>query len=149
MLDLTVAGTEKFWNDRQDPFLVKIIKTIEDIEDWVLDGDPAIEAGITELAQVLDNPKDFQINNEEFYVNILVSIKLSRALRIMQHIDSISPGSASKLLIHAEVASKGTDDTPGLFLNRNLLFERLQLLSRIFAPERFTIATQAVEKVVS
>ncbi|MBP9721541.1 MAG: type IVB secretion system protein IcmW [Gammaproteobacteria bacterium] len=149
MLDLSVAGTDKFWQDRQDPFLIKIIKTMEDIEDWTLDGDPEIEANLTKLAQVLDSPKDFQITNEEFYINILISIKLSRSLRIMQHIDSISPGSASKLLIFAEVASKGTDDTAGLFLNRNLVFERLQLLSRIFAPERFSIVTQAVEKVVS
>jgi intracellular multiplication protein IcmW len=149
MLDLSVAAVDKFWNDRQDPFLVKIIKTIEDIEDWTLDGDPDIEAGLVKLAAALDNPVNFEIKHEDYFVNILVSIKLSRSLRIMQHIDSISPGSASKLLIYAEVASKGTDDIPGLFLNRNLVFERLQLLSRIFAPERFQIVTQAVEKVVS
>jgi intracellular multiplication protein IcmW len=149
MLDLTVAATEKFWNDRQDPFLVKIIKIMEDIEDWTLDGDPEIEAALTKLAKALDKPENFEIKNEDAYINVLISIKLSRALRIMQHIDSISPGSASKLLVYAEVASKGTDDVPGLFLNRNLVFERLQLLSRIFAPERFTIATKAIEKVVS
>ncbi len=67
----------------------------------------------------------------------------------MQHIDGISPGSASKLLIYAEIASMGTNDIPGLFLNRNLVFERLQLLSRIFAPERFAMATMAVDKIVS
>lgn len=149
MLDLSVAAVDKFWHDRQDPFLVKIIKTIEDIEDWTLDGDPEIEASLTSLAKALDQPEKFEIKNEEFYVNVLISIKLSRSLRIMQHIDSISPGSASKLLIYAEVVSTGTNDTPGLFLNRNLVFERLQLLSRIFAPERFHIVTQAVEKVVS
>lgn len=149
MLDLSVAAVDKFWNDRQDPFLVKIIKTIEDIEDWTLDGDPDIEAGLTQLAAALDKPVNFEIKHEDYFVNILVSIKLSRSLRIMQHIDSISPGSASKLLIYAEVASKGTNDIPGLFLNRNLVFERLQLLSRIFAPERFGIVTKAVEKVVS
>lgn len=149
MLDLTVAATEKFWNDRQDPFLVKIIKIMEDIEDWTMDGDPEIEAELTKLAKALDKPENFEIKNEDAYINLLISIKLSRALRIMQHIDSISPGSASKLLVYAEVASKGTNDIPGLFLNRNLVFERLQLLSRIFAPERFTIATKAIEKVVS
>lgn len=149
MLDLTVPATEKFWNDRQDPFLVKIIKIMEDIEDWTMDGDPEIEAELTKLAKALDKPENFEIKNEDAYINLLISIKLSRALRIMQHIDSISPGSASKLLVYAEVASKGTNDIPGLFLNRNLVFERLQLLSRIFAPERFTIATKAIEKVVS
>lgn len=149
MLDLSVAGTDKFWQDRQDPFLIKIIKIIEDAEDWVLDGDPEIEAALTQLAAALDNPMDFQIIDEEFYVNVLVSIKLSRSLRIMQHIDSIKPGSASKLLIYAEVASKSVNDTPGIFLNRNLVFERLQLLSRIFAAERFNIAIQAVEKATS
>lgn len=149
MLDISQAAVDKFWQDRHDPFLVKIIKTIEDIEDWTLDGDPDVEAALQQLAKALDNPQNFQISNEALYVDVLVSIRLSRSLRIMQHIDSISPGSASKLLIYAEVASSGTNDIPGLFLNRNLVFERLQLLSRIFAPERFQIATQAVERVVS
>jgi len=149
MLDLSIEAVNKFWDDRQDPFLVKIIKTIEDIEDWTMDGDPEIEAALEKLAKALDKPAKFEIKNEEFYVNILSVIKLSRSLRIMQHIDGMQPGSASKLLVWAEVASKGTDDTPGLFLRRNLVFERLQLLSSSFAPERFNLATKAVEKVVS
>ena len=119
MLDLSIPAVDKFWNDRQDPFLVKIIKTIEDIEDWTLDGDPEIEAALIKLAAALDSKPVFEVKDEEFYVNILVSIKLSRSLRIMQHIDGLTPGSASKLLIYAEVASKGTDDIPGLLLNRN------------------------------
>lgn len=149
MLDLSIQAVDKFWHDRNDPFLVKIIKTIEDIEDWTMDGDPQIEAMLVKLAQALSSPQSFQIKDEASYVEILSVIKLSRALRIMQHIDSISPGSASKLLIYSEVASQGTDDIPGLFLNRNLVFERLQLLSRIFAPERFHIVTRAVETVIS
>jgi intracellular multiplication protein IcmW len=149
MLDLSEEAVDKFWQDRNDPFLVKIIKTIEDIEDWTMDGDPDIEAMMQQLAEALSNPEGFQIIDEANYVEVLSVIKLSRALRIMQHIDSISPGSASKLLIYSEVASQGTNDIPGLFLNRNLVFERLQLLSRIFAPERFHIATRAVETVIS
>lgn len=149
MLDLSIQAVDKFWQDRHDPFLVKIIKTIEDIEDWTMDGDPEIEAMLIKLAEALSFPENFQIKDESSYVEILTVIKLSRALRIMQHIDGISPGSASKLLIYAEVASQGTDDIPGLFLNRNLVFERLQLLSRIFAPERFQMVTQAVETVIS
>lgn len=149
MLDISEKAVDKFWQDRNDPFLVKIIKTIEDIEDWTLDGDPEVEAALQNLAQALSNTQNFQVQNEALFVDVLLSIKLSRSLRIMQYIDSISPGSASKLLIYSEVASSGTQDVPGLFLNRNLVFERLQLLSRIFAPERFQIATQAVERVVS
>jgi intracellular multiplication protein IcmW len=150
MLDLSAAATEKFWQDRQDPFLVKIIKTIEDIEDWTLDGDPDIEQCLNKLAQVLDNPRTpFEITDEEVFINILISIKLNRALRIMQHIDYLTPGSSSKLLIFAEVASKGTHDALGLFLRRNLVFERLQLLSRIFAPERFDLISKSIEKIVT
>ena len=56
----------------------------------------------------------------------------------MQHIDGLLPGTASKLLVFAEVASNNPEDVPGFFLNRNLVFERLQLLGRIFARERFS-----------
>jgi intracellular multiplication protein IcmW len=148
MLDLSEAAIEQFWQERQDPFLVKIIKAMEAVEDWTMDGDPEFESALTAFAASFEGVENFEISAEPDFVMLLLHTRLSRSLRIMQHIDFLNPGSASKLLIHAEVAGQDTSDPGGLFLNRNLIFERLQLFSRIFAPERFKIAAAVVEQVV-
>ena len=147
MPDLSVEAIDKFWKDRHDPFLRKIIKHIEEVETWTLDGDPEIEAKIAAVGEALEKVDKLNISNEEDYINLLASIKLGRALRIMQFLDMKTPGSASKLLVYAEVSSSSTKDVPGLFLNRNLVFERMQLLSRIFAPKRFNLVTKIAEQV--
>jgi len=68
----------------------------------------------------------------------------------MQFLDGLKPGTASKLLIYAEEQLKNTTTyTPdaALFLKRNLAFEKLQLLGRIFAPERINLVLKALEKI--
>jgi len=147
MPDLSVEAIDKFWKDRHDPFLRKIIKHIEEVETWTIDGDPELEAKIKTLGEALDTVDRLNITNEEDYINLLACVKLGRALRIMQYLDMKTPGSASKLLVYAEVSSSGTNDLPGLFLNRNLVFERMQLLSRIFSPKRFSLVTKIAEQI--
>jgi len=147
MPDLSVEAIDKFWKDRHDPFLRKIIKHIEEVETWTIDGDPELEAKIKVLGEALDTVDKLNITNEEDYINLLGCIKLGRALRIMQYLDMKTPGSASKLLVYAEVSSSAATDLPGLFLNRNLVFERMQLLSRIFSPKRFSLVTKIAEQV--
>ena len=73
------------------------------------------------------------------------------ALRILQALDIAKPGTASQLLMYAEEASaEGEGKTPDrcaqLFLRRNLVFERLQLLSRVFAPQRVSMILKALEQ---
>ena len=88
---------------------------------------------------------------KEFYnyfknlIKLLVSLKTGRALRVLQYIDQLQPGSASKLLIYAEVSGE-TDELAKFFLQRNLIFERMQLLSRVFSPVRFKLIMDAFDK---
>ena len=70
----------------------------------------------------------------------------SRILRLLQAIDTIDPGSASKLLMYAEEHNSPENPLAGLFLRRNIIFERLRLLARVFAPERFEIVLKALEQ---
>ena len=68
----------------------------------------------------------------------------------MQFLDTLKPGTASKLLIHAEEQTKeplSHNQDANLFLKRNLAFEKLQLLGRIFAPERINLVLKALEKI--
>ena len=146
MPDLNPDVVAKYWQEKHDYALYRIIATMEAVEAWALDGDPEIEAALLELSQEADGLEKFQLGEEDSFIKVLTSIRSSRALRLLQHVDQLMPGSASKLLIFAEVASSSKEDTPGFFLNRNLVFERLQLLGRIFAPERFRLVMTALEK---
>ncbi len=111
-----------------------------------MDGDPEYEALLAEIGQAVDGLSKFNVGEEDSFIKFFNSLKAARALRLLQAIDQLMPGSASKLLVFAEVSSSSKEDTPGFFLNRNLVFERLQLLGRIFAPERFRLVMSALEK---
>ncbi len=148
MPDLSPRGTHEFWNQYQDKMIYRVVSFLEGVEDWVLDGDPQIEAAIEELSRELDDISKVEMSklgHEGLYIDICNSVSSGRALRLLQAIDTAHPGSASKLLIHSESISQSPDDPPGLFLRRNIVFERLRLLSRVFSKERLKLVVGALE----
>ena len=146
MLDLKPEAVRDYWQEKHDYALYRIIEAMEGVEGWVVDGTPDIEAAIERWTASLNKVQDYELQNEEELIRVLSSLKAARALRVLQYIDSLKPGSASKLLIYAEVASNEPDDLSGFFLKRNLVFERLQLIGRIFAPERIELILKAIDK---
>jgi intracellular multiplication protein IcmW len=146
MLDLSPEAVKAYWQERHDAALLRIIEAMEAVETWVLDGNPEVEAALTQLVAELNSTPNFDLQNEEELINILSSIKASRALRVLQYIDTLKPGAASKLLIYAEVSSNEPDDLPGFFLKRNLVFERLQLMGRIFSSDRVDLVMKSIDK---
>lgn len=82
---------------------------------------------------------------EEKFIRIVGNIKSGRGLRLLQAIDTVHPGSASRILIHAEETSTGSNDPAGIFLKRNIVFERLRLLSRVFCQYRLKLVLRALE----
>lgn len=144
-LDLSSAAVQKFWIERHDSLLYRIIASLESVQYWTHDGDPDVEAALEELAAAMSELNSFEISDEGSWVDVLAHLKLSRSLRIMQFLDQLRPGTASKLLVFSEVEGKNTGDTPGLFLNQNLIFERMQLLYRVFSKDRMETVLAAVE----
>jgi intracellular multiplication protein IcmW len=63
----------------------------------------------------------------------------------LQAIDVVHPGSASRVLIKAEETSLGSHDPAGFFLKRNIVFERLRLLARVFCQYRLNLVVRALE----
>src|SRR5438045_3950557 len=129
-LDLT--SSHEFWKSYDDPMIYRVISFMETVEDFTLDGNPALEKTITKLGEALDELSSFELSKEEQFITLSSHLKTSRILRLLQSIDTIDPGSASKLLMYAE--ENNTPDHPmaGLFLRRNIVFERLRLLARFF-----------------
>jgi intracellular multiplication protein IcmW len=61
-------------------------------------------------------------------------------------LDTAYPGAAAKVLMHAEEITKSEADIAGVFLRRNIVFERLRLLGRVFATDRFKLVLKTLEE---
>lgn len=143
-LDLPAA--HDFWMNYQDPMIYRVIAFMESVEGWTLDGNPELEEAIIAFGNNLDKITRFELSKEEQFIALCAHIKTSRILRILQAIDTIDPGSASKVLMYAEENNTPENPMAGLFLRRNIVFERLRLLARVFAKERFDLILKALEQ---
>lgn len=149
MPDLSREAVHRFWSEYPDPTVYRVIAFMEGVEDWTLDGDEEVEAALLQLSEELDDIGSIdmsELGHELMFIRIASHIKTGRGLKLLQAIDSVHPGSASKVLMHAEEISEGSDDPAGLLLRRNIVFERLRLLSRIFAKDRVAMILNALEE---
>ncbi len=148
MPDMSLEAVHAFWHDYDKRTLYRIVTSMEGIENWAADDDPKVEETLLRLGACLDELTDFEINDEATLIKVLANMRSGRALRLMQFLDVLKPGTASKLLIYAEEQTKDPahkNRYADLFLKRNLAFERLQLLGRVFAPERINLVLKALE----
>lgn len=148
MPDLSHEASAQYWNDYLDPMIYRVVTFMESVEDWTLDGNPELEEALKQLGKDLDDIASIDMNGlgeEEKFIRIVGNIKSGRGLRLLQAIDTVHPGSASKVLIHAEETSAGAHDAPGFFLKRNITFERLRLLARVFSEYRLKLVARALE----
>ncbi len=125
--------------------IYQVIVKMESMEHWTLDGDPELEEALVKLGETLENIGGVDLKSEEELIQLLVLLKVSRALYIMQCIDMACPGAASKLLTYAEEHVKDEQDIFSLFLSRNISFERLRLFARIFSANRLNLIQRALE----
>lgn len=146
MPNFTLKESHRYWKNYEDSMIYRVVAFMESVEDWTVDGDTAIEKALQQLGTSLEGVTKFELSKEQNYVQILGHLKMSRVLRIMQAIDTSHPGSASRLLMYAEENTKNTEDPAGLFLRRNIVFERLRLLGRVFSKERLDLVSKAMER---
>ncbi|HSW70964.1 MAG TPA: type IVB secretion system protein IcmW [Gammaproteobacteria bacterium] len=146
MPKLDLQASHEYWKNYDDPMIYRVVSFMETAEDWARDGDPALEQAITSLGETLDLISKFELSKEDLFITLCAHIKTSRILRLLQAIDSIDPGSASKLLMYAEENNTPENQMASLFLRRNIVFERLRLLARVFAVDRFELVLKALEQ---
>lgn len=148
MPDMTLEGAHRFWSQYQDPIIYRVVAFMESVETWPLDGDEGLETALKQLSEELDDISkvDFsKLNQEMLLMQVAGHLRMSRALRFLHIIDTAHPGTAAKLFAHAEQVTQKLDDPPGLLLRRNVVFERLRLLARVFSQERFSLILKALE----
>ena len=148
MPNLSHQASAEYWSSYKDPIIYRVITFMESVEDWTLDGDDTLEEAVTLLGNTLDNLASVdlnQLNEAKRFVELAANIKTGRGLRLLQALDTAHPGSASKVLMYAEENSANGQGPASFFLKRNIVFERLRLLSRTFSTDRLTLVAQALE----
>jgi intracellular multiplication protein IcmW len=143
ILDLSAA--HEFWKNYDDAMIYRVIAFMETAELWTMDGNPALETILTKLGDTLESLSSFELGKEEEFVSVCAHIRTSRILRLLQAIDTIDPGSASKVLMYAEENNSPDHVMANLFLRRNIVFERLRLLARIFSEDRVAMMLKLLE----
>lgn len=143
---LDLAAAHEFWKNYDDPMIYRVIAFMETAEQWTLDGNAGLEDALTKLGQTLESLSSFDLGKEEEFVAVCAHIRTSRILRLLQAIDSIDPGSASKVLMYAEENNNPDHVMANFFLRRNIVFERLRLLARIFSEERCDMVLKLLEQ---
>ncbi|OGT30570.1 MAG: phosphoesterase [Gammaproteobacteria bacterium RIFCSPHIGHO2_12_FULL_35_23] len=146
MPDISQKASLDYWNSYPDSMIFRVIALMESMEKWVYDGDPTLEQALKQMGDSLEGIVKFELKKQAEYLNIGNHIHMGRILRIMQAVDTTHPGSASRLLMYAEENTKNDQDPSGLFLRRNIVFERLRLLARVFSQERLLLVQKALEK---
>lgn len=146
MPDLNHAAVHEFWHQFQDPTIYKVISFMEGVEDWSMDGAPELEDALKRLGDELEEIGNIDLQLEENMIEVCTHLKTGRYLRLLMCLDMAYPGAAAKVLMHAEETTKSDTDIPGVFLRRNVVFERLRLISRVFGVDRFKLITKALEE---
>lgn len=148
MPDLSHLGSAQYWSEYVDPMIYRVVTFMESVEEWTLDGKPEVEEAMNQLGQVLEDISSIdmdQLDQKDSFIRIVGNIKTGRGLRLLQAIDMAHPGSASKVLMYAEQNTLSSEDPAGFFLKRNIVFERLRLLSRVFCEYRLKLVLRALE----
>lgn len=144
MPDLSHDGVHQFWKDYPDGMIYRVVAFMEGVEHWTVDDDPGFESAMQSLADALETLGNYELGHQEDFITLCTYLKMARMLRLLQTIDTAHPGGASKILMYAEENSASSEDIPGIFLRRNIVFERLRLLGRVFANERIDIVMKAL-----
>lgn len=146
MPSFSYPDVHQFWRDYPDPMIHRVITFMESVEDWTLDGDPGLEKAIQLLGDCLEDIGNVDLQQENPMIEVLAHIKTGRGLRLLMCLDSAYPGAAANILMRAEEISKSQADNAGLFLRRNIVFERLRLLGRVFGDDRLKLVIKALEE---
>ncbi|MCD6047405.1 MAG: icmW [Gammaproteobacteria bacterium] len=148
MPSLLPKDVHEFWKQYPDPMIYRVIMFMEAVEPYLERNEPEFVATLEKLGRELDDISAVNFNDfseKDLIIAIANQFKTGSALRFLHIMDTVHPGCASRLLMYAEENSLGEDDNNGLFLRRNVVFERLRLMARVLSPERFALVRKALE----
>lgn len=145
-VDLSLEACHAFWAGFDDNNIISIIRLMEQSEHWTLDHNPMVAESLLELGHALKDVKDGNgIDAFDKILSLCVYLRMSQKLRFMQTLDQLDPGTAAKLIQYAEKKQFQSADA-SLFLKRNVVFERMRIISRMLAPGRIDMLRHMIDK---
>jgi intracellular multiplication protein IcmW len=138
MADLSHKSSVEFWQSFMNGAVYPIIEFIEGTEHFAEEHNANLTEDLERVGHFLGSATALADGSEEYLVKVCAPIYLSQKLRIMQLADALSPGCATRMIKKAEEKAL-EDKSCEIFLKRNLLFERLRIVSRIFTEERIQL----------
>ncbi len=129
----------QFWQEQPDPLAYKAIAFMESVEHWTLTEDQELEKTLANLGDKLDQIGYVDIQEDEEFIKFINQLKIGRVLILMEYLNTAYPGITTKILNFAKNNSISDNDSFGIFLKRQVIFERLRLLGRIFSQERLAM----------
>lgn len=144
MPELTSEAAHRYWFEYKDQTIYRVLCFMESVENWTVDDSPSLEEAIKKLGTALDNVGNNDLQKEDDLIKLALHLKASRMLLLLQALDTANPGTASKILSYAEQNSTTPSDVSGLFLRRNVVFERLRLLGRVLSADRLALVVKAL-----
>ena len=145
MPNLDHESSLQFWQHFMGGAVYDTIEFLEKNESWTLADHESIQEQLATLGQELDkgsNTMDFDLTS---LIRICSLLHMSQKLRIMQCVDAIKPGTATRMISASESASS-SDELAKIFLQRNMIFERTRILQRILSPDRLQKLRKLYEK---
>lgn len=142
--DISLSGAHDYWKNFQDDTVYRVIVLLESVERNYYDGNEAYEKAMSGLEDALSTMRNGDdLTDRQAMLDVLAYTKTSRYLRILQALDEVTPGAASRVIAEAEKSGRD-NQTAQLFLQRNIIFERFRLLPRVLAPDRLEMIVSAL-----
>ena len=144
MADISLSGAHDYWKNFQDDTVYRVIVLLESVERNYYDGNEAYEkamSGLEDALSMMRNGDD--LKDRQAMLDVLAYTKTSRYLRILQVLDEVTPGAASRVIAEAEKSGRDNQSAQ-LFLQRNIIFERFRLLPRVLASDRLEMIVSAL-----
>lgn len=145
MTDLSRKASHQYWSSYPDPMIYKVLTMMESVEKWTLDGNEEYEKIVAKLVEAIDNIGNIKLSKEEDFIKVALHLKATRMLYILQTIDLANPGTACRILTYSDNHKVDKAESCGVFTRRNIEFERLRLLGRIFSKENLDLIVRALE----
>lgn len=149
MPNLSRKASHEYWQQYADPMIHRVLSFMESAETDTADSNHLFDAILNELGKLLENLEKIDLNkldHQEAFIQLANYLQMNQTLRLLQALDAAKPGAAARLLMHAESIRRDEEDDAGLFLKRNLIFERLRLLARVFSEERLVLIRESLEE---
>lgn len=140
-VNLRTSVVQEFWKNR-DERIARILGHMENVEDWQVDDQDKVIGALTRLAQRIDHSNGKTLSNRtDALLNIMAYMKSSRAMRLLEWLDSRFHNELALQLVE-RATSRDDDPRALLLLERLQTLRSLALLGRVFSPSRTRLVSE-------